>query len=124
MEKCWLVQINGIRFGNERNNGTHAQVMSNQGQKNFVGQGPSSIMKTATKVAMYQCHQVGLTRCPEHREFDPLKGIEVEGRREDRMALKGRQNRNDAKTLSTCSHAVTAGKWLRTSQKLCSVQTA
>ena len=52
----------------------HAQIMSNQRHKNFVGQGLSSIMKTATGVAMYQCHQVQLTRCFEHWEFGHLKG--------------------------------------------------
>jgi hypothetical protein len=73
--------------------------MSNQGRKNFAGQGPSSIMKTATKVAMYQCHQVGLTRSLEHREFDPLKGIEVVGGWEDRKEGKTKMMQRH------CSHA-------------------
>ena len=50
----------------------HAQVMSNQGQKKLHGVRPV-IYENSHKVAMYQCHQVGLTRCFKHWEFDHFK---------------------------------------------------
>ena len=63
----------------------HAQVMSNQGQKKLHGARPV-IYENSHKVAMYQCHQVGLTRCFEHWEFDHLK--EDRGRGDGRIERK------------------------------------
>ena len=72
----------------------HAQVMSNHGQKKLHGARPIIYNENSHKVAMYQCHQAGLTRCLEHREFDHLKedrdGGGWEDRKEDKTETRQR----------------------------------